>query len=151
MRPIRIPALPLLATLTLLLAPALALAQGDEAVVDAIMQWQVQFNEGDAEGIAAIYTEDLRWILTSGITLTNHEGIVAQVQGIMDTGYDVIDVAIDDVLVVGDMAAAMGTYLFTGPEVPDYPGHFTVTLVREDGVWLTARHASFVIPPPVEP
>lgn len=151
MRSTRTPTFRLLATLALLLAPASALAQGDEAIVDVVMQWQERYNAGDPEGIAELYTDDLRWIVTSGITHTNHDGVVAQVRGLMDAGFDAIVIVVEDVLVMGDMAATMGAWVFTGPGVPDYAGHFTSTLVREDGVWRTARHASFVIPPPLEP
>lgn len=151
MRSVRLPMLGLLALLALLLAPTFAFAQAEGDAAAAVLQWQERFNAGDPDGVAALYIDDLRWILTSGATLTSRAEIVAVVQSLLDTGFDAITIVVEDVLVLGEVAATSGTYVFTGPGLPDYPGNFTSTLVREGGVWRTAYHVSFVIPPPAEP
>lgn len=87
----------LLVTLALALVTTVAVAQNEDAVRDATVQWQERYNAGDATGIADLYTEDLRWIVLSGTTHTDHEGVLAQVNGLFEAGYDTIQIVVDDV------------------------------------------------------
>ncbi len=137
-----------LALALLVAGTGLALAQDEQAVTQTVLDWQERFNEGDAQGVADLYADDMIWIVTSGAVHTDEAGVLAQVNGLLEAGYDTVDIEVTDALVGQDLATTMGTWVFSGPNVPDYPGHYIAVVRLEDGEWRTVRHVSYLVAPP---
>ena len=98
------------------------------------------FNQGDAAGIAGLYTKDGILVTPSAKIVKNgQQEITEHNQALMKLGYNHDEGTIDQVSPLGnDEAISVGEYHFTGqrqngPIKSD--GHWTALYVREGGQW----------------
>ncbi|MDG1437546.1 MAG: SgcJ/EcaC family oxidoreductase [Emcibacteraceae bacterium] len=94
---------------------------------------------GDAEGVAACYTEDGLFLVPSIPTLNGRGEIKAAVQGLIEGGITAITLKTTEIEEHGDTAIELGEFiLHAGDNIADQ-GRFMVNWKCIDGNWLLHR------------
>jgi uncharacterized protein (TIGR02246 family) len=106
-----------------------------EHVEAAEREWLAAFNRGDAEAVAALYTEDGRLMPPNADILEGQDAIKPFIQGFVQTGaqlaFDLVAVHETDALCV-----AIGRYTLNIPGAPEDRGKFVEVWARRgDGRW----------------
>ncbi|MGF1863314.1 YybH family protein, partial [Photobacterium profundum] len=111
-----------------------------DAIVAADEKFMSTFSQGDAQGIAALYTEKGQFLPPNGDFVMGREAIQATFQAFMDMGIKVIKLEALEVEGYGDTASEVGRYILEGEggKVLD-KGKFLVIWKKEVGQWKLHR------------
>lgn len=109
--------------------------------------WGQAFNDGDVEGVAALYTEDARFISTTGRVFEGPAAIAAYLQAIRDAGLVEIRSEPLEFASDGSIGFTSGRYTFVTPTGVEIPGHYLIVYRMVDGEWRIHRHQSSPIEP----
>jgi len=131
-------------------------AQSADPAMDKLARgYEQAWVKGDANGIAALYTEDALLVNADGV----HHGRAAVAKSIA-TNFagpwkgSTLVVHLGQSQALGpDMTLNEGTYEVNGVTGPDgkplaIKGHYLNTLVKKGGAWVIAGHMAFAPPPP---
>ena len=110
------------------------------AIVAADETFMSTFSQGDAAGIAALYTENGQFLPPNGDFVTGRQAIQATFQALMDMGIKAIKLEAIEVEGYGDTASEVGKYTLEGEsgQVLD-KGKFIVIWRQEAGQWKLHR------------
>jgi uncharacterized protein (TIGR02246 family) len=136
----------------LILALGLVLAQDqDEEAIDGLRQeWADLFNEGDAEAIAELYTEDAIVYDAVGQVYEGRDAIQAYQQGNFDAGFTVSSFEALETEVLGDTAYAISRFTFATAAGESLGIYRMDILRRQDGQWRIHRLIANMIMPAQE-
>jgi len=111
-----------------------------EAIADANKDFMVNFNRGDAAGMADLYTDDGQVLPPNSDFVIGKEAIQAFWQTLMDMGIKEAKLDIVEVEEQDDLAVEVSKYTLQGEEgqVLDQ-GKYIVIWKREDGQWKLHR------------
>ncbi|MEX2501837.1 MAG: nuclear transport factor 2 family protein [Trueperaceae bacterium] len=141
-RPIDVPivVLSLLAWLALSVATAQDAGPGDLMALPAL--WEARYNEGDLDGLAALYTEAATLMPPDAPEAHGRDAVRAHTQGYLDAGAARAEISsLMDYGVLGDEAWGAGTYrFFSDAGDPVAVGKFLIVYRRVGDAWSIARH-----------
>ena len=111
-----------------------------EAIVAADETFMSTFSQGDAAGIAALYTENGQFLPPNGDFVSGRQAIQTTFQAFMDSGIKAIKLETVEVEGYGDTASEIGRYTLEGEggQVLD-KGKFIVIWKQEAGQWKLHR------------
>ncbi len=111
-----------------------------DAIVAADETFMSTFSQGNAAGIANLYTEDGQFLPPNRDFVTGKQAIQATFQAIMDMGIKAIKIETIEVEGYGDTASEVGRYTLEGEggQVLDQ-GKFIVIWKQEAGQWKLHR------------
>lgn len=111
-----------------------------DAIVAADEEFTRIFSQGDAAGIAALYTEDGQFLLPDSDFVKGRQAIQETFQGLMDSGVKAVKLEALEVEGYGDTASEVGRYILEGGggEILDQ-GKFIVIWKRKAGQWKLHR------------
>jgi uncharacterized protein (TIGR02246 family) len=111
-----------------------------DAVLEANELFMDRFNQGDAAGMAELYTEEGQVLPPNGDFLTGRPAIQALWQGVMDMGIKEVELEIVEVEGRDDTAFEVSTYklLDENGQTLDH-GKYIVIWKQEDGDWKLHR------------
>jgi len=111
-----------------------------DAIVAADEQFMAIFSQGDAAGIAALYTENGQFLPPNSDFASGRQAIQATFQAIMDMGVKAIKLETIEVEGYGDTASEVGRYTLEDEsgQVMD-KGKFVVIWKQEAGQWKLHR------------
>lgn len=111
-----------------------------EAIANANKDFMVNFNRGDAAGMADLYTDDGQVLPPNSDFVIGKEAIQAFWQALMDMGIKEAKLDIVEVEEQDDLAVEVSKYTLQGEEgqVLDQ-GKYIVIWKREDGQWKLHR------------
>ena len=111
-----------------------------DAIDAANEAFMAVYKEGDAAGMAALYTEGGQVLPPGGDFVAGHEAIEAFWGALMDMGIEEVNLETGEVEGHGDTAIEVSTFTLLGPEeqVLD-KGKYIVIWKREDGEWKLHR------------
>ena len=111
-----------------------------EAIADANKDFMVNFNRGDAAGMADLYTDDGQVLPPNSDFVIGKEAIQAFWQALMDMGIKEAKLDIVEVEEQDDLAVEVSKYTLQGEEgqVLDQ-GKYIVIWKRVDGQWKLHR------------
>jgi len=114
-------------------------AEDSQAIKAASAQWIDAFNRGDAEALAAFYTEEATLLEPNSPLVVGRENIQAIFQGFFDTSALELQLTVIGLSVHGDMAHRFGKYMLTiqpeeGDAISDN-GKYVELWKRENGSW----------------
>lgn len=121
---------------------AVGIAQeGDVAAVDDVrQQWQTRSDEGDAEGVADLYTEDAILYPGDGGVVEGRDAIREHMQQNFDAGFQDSDVRATETEILNGEAYSIGTWSATSADGERVHGHWMVIFRSDDGEWKIHRH-----------
>ncbi len=129
-----------LITLTMMLLPACAMADGKGDIQGALDQWLANYAAGDAAGVAGLYTEDTIILLPDGGRMEGRAAVQAFQEESMAAGitYDNIDLV--DFGMDRDLAWSTGVFLaevpLEGGEIFEAAGTYAIVWRKDaDGAW----------------
>jgi uncharacterized protein (TIGR02246 family) len=119
----------------------------DSAGIDAgRVAWLAAASKGDADAIAALYTDDAVFVSGDGPAATGKTAILATMKAMIPASRII---SIDPTTVASDGAVGYEFGTFTDQALQDNPlkatrtGYFLVTLHKQaDGSWKITRHVS---------
>ena len=120
-------------------------------IADALRAHVAAHLEGDAEGAAAIYTDDVWFQLDAGAELRSRETVIAAYEAAYST-MSYVDIVYTDVetTVCGDAAHAVGHYTETAEvgdeQITSRAQYMVLWRLQPDGSWKVARGAVITIP-----
>ena len=110
------------------------------AIEDADRAFETNFGNGDADGMAALYTEDGQLLPTGSEVVSGHEDIAAFWQSVFDMGIETAELGPVEVEDHGDTAIEVGRYTLGGGDGETMDrGKYVVVWKREDGAWKLHR------------
>ncbi|WP_064604268.1 YybH family protein [Photobacterium sp. J15] len=111
-----------------------------DAIVAADNVFMTKFSQGDARGVAELYTEKGQFLPPNGDFVVGREAIKETFQAFMDMGIKVIKLETLEVEGYGDTATEVGKYILEdeGGQVLD-EGKFMVIWKQEAGQWKLHR------------
>jgi uncharacterized protein (TIGR02246 family) len=129
----------------------LARTAADSAVHEFADRWAAAFNAGDLDALTALYTEDALFADTFGRFVGREairEGIATALP--VTIGEARIDIATDEVEILGDTAHSLGTYVISASDGPVLTqGSWMLVSQRVEGAWKMHRHVvSMLMPGP---
>jgi uncharacterized protein (TIGR02246 family) len=102
-------------------------------------QFVEAFTRGDAQGAAAVYTDDATILPPGSPRVRGRDGIRSFWQSVMDSGVRAVDLRTDDLEVAGEMAREIGTATLTvrpeGGGEQTLTAKFVVVWKRQGGEW----------------
>jgi len=111
-----------------------------EAITTANENFMAVFNQGDAAGLAALYTENGQLLPSQSDFVTGRSAIQEFWQGAMDMGTKSVKLETVDVEGCGKTAYEVGKYtLFADGEQMIDKGKYIVIWKKEDGKWKLHR------------
>ncbi len=124
-----------------MLLPGLAIANQQEvrAIEDRLNQYETRFNQGDAEAVAALFSEDVVYYDALGQVHEGREAVQKLYQGNFDAGFRDMTVEPIEIEVLEDTAYDIARYTVSGPEGTRLQGHHLAILSKEDGEWTVQR------------
>jgi ketosteroid isomerase-like protein len=110
------------------------------AIVAANEIFMVNFSRGDAAGLAALYTENAKFLPPNSDFVSGKEAIQTALQGLIDSGLKTLKLETLEVEGYGDTASEVGKYILGGEdnEVMD-EGKYIVIWKQEAGQWKLHR------------
>lgn len=111
-----------------------------DAIVNADQEFMRIFSQGDAAGIAALYTENGQFLLPNSDFVKGRQAIQSTFQALMDSGVKTVKLEALEVEGYGDTAFEVGRYILEGEggQVLD-KGKFVVIWRQEAGQWKLHR------------
>jgi uncharacterized protein (TIGR02246 family) len=111
-----------------------------DAIVAANEAFMAATRQGDAAGVAALYTTDGKVLPPNADFVTGHQAIQALFQSLMDMGIAEIRLETAEVEAQGDTAFEVSTYALLGREGQELDrGKYIVVWKNEDGQWKLHR------------
>ncbi len=132
----------IIAIFMLALSPALAQEDAElrNTIEAANEQFMAAFNEGDAAGVAALYTEDAQLMPDNSEILEGRDAIQAYWQGGMDAGIARVELDVLEVGGMGDTLYEVSTYTIYAPDDTMIDrGKYIIIWRQEDGEWRIHR------------
>ncbi|MDH3688095.1 MAG: SgcJ/EcaC family oxidoreductase [Gammaproteobacteria bacterium] len=109
-------------------------------IVASIEQWTTAFNEADAAGVAAMYTQEGQLLPPGGPTVTGREAIQAFWQGVMDSGIAKAELEATEIEGSGALVYEVGVYRLFGTDGQlAGEGKYIVVWKQSDGQWRLHR------------
>ena len=110
-----------------------------EAIEAADREFVSAFNQGDAAGVAALYTADGKILPPNMEMMQGRDAVQAFWQGAMDMGCKTAALDIEDLVEQGEVIIEIGKYTLTiqpaeGGTITDR-GKYVVIWKQEDGAW----------------
>lgn len=130
------------------LTPAAALAQSDDAAIDAAAQaWAAAFNECNGEKLAALYDERATLWGTASVTpITSPAGVRNYFEGACAMQpRPTVELGERTTRSFGGSATVTGVYTFVRGSTR-LPARFSFTLLRDGGTRRIVQHHSSVMP-----
>lgn len=111
-----------------------------DAILAANKTFMETYSQGDAAGIAALYTEGGQFILPNSDFITGREAVQATFQSFIDQGIKTIELETIEIEDYGDTASEVGKYTLKdeGGQVLDH-GKLLVIWKQESGQWKLHR------------
>jgi len=109
-------------------------------ILSANKSFMSTFGQGDAAGMASLYTEGGQFLAPNMDFITGREALQQAFQGLMDMGVKGIKLETVEVEGYGDTASEVGKYTLSaeGGQVLDQ-GKYIVIWKQEDGQWRLHR------------
>ncbi|MEF2554590.1 nuclear transport factor 2 family protein [Aurantimonas sp. A2-1-M11] len=125
---------PLLATVFLITAPAVALSASEDDVNAAYQSWNAAFNSGDAGKVGATYTDDAVFLPPTHDVIEGPEKIQEFFNGLFEAGVTEHNLEVIRVMDSGDQIIAAARWSAKGGDGADIGGIAThVFQKQEDG------------------
>lgn len=111
-----------------------------EEIGQANRRFMDTFGKGDAQGVAALYTDDGQLLPTGGDVVTGHEAIAGFWSGAMEMGIAGAELDTRELDELGDTAIEVGRYTLhsSGQEVLD-EGKYLVVWKKDGDAWKLHR------------
>lgn len=114
-------------------------ASTEDAIEAANERFMEAFGEGDAEAIAALYTNDAVLLAPHHEPLKGREAVADYMRGAIEQGLTELDLETTEVMQHGDMAVEVGEYaLFAGDRRADQ-GKYLVVWKHDEDTWMLHR------------
>jgi len=128
-----------LALVPLLLGLALAEPPEADVIKNRLQQYEARFNQGNAEAVARLYSEDVVYYDPLGRVHEGRDAVQAYYQRSLAAGFS--DMAINkiEIEVFGDMAYDIARYTISDPKGRRLTGYHLAILAKEDGEWVVQR------------
>ena len=111
-----------------------------EAIVAADETFMEIFRQGDAAGIAALYTENAQFLVPNSDIVMGRQAIQATFQAFMDMGVKAVNLETIEVEGYGDTASEVGTYTLEDADGQQLDhGKFLVIWKQVAGQWKLHR------------
>ena len=104
------------------------------------------WNDGDVDGLLALYEEDAIYVPVAGETLAGHAAIRAMLEGVAQSGMR-NRLELVNLVELGDIALERTRWTITMPDGSETSGNSTVVLRRQaDGSWRMAIDDPGLVP-----
>jgi uncharacterized protein (TIGR02246 family) len=108
----------------------------------AASKWMTLFNSGDASGLAALYSEDGKFLVPHIPAVVGREAIQGFITGVRESGVTEVVLTISDVEADAESAVEHGRYMLkTADGAVADEGDYLVHYKKVDGTWLIHRDA----------
>ena len=115
-------------------------AEDSQAIRAASKQLVDNFNRGDAAAVAALYTEEAKYLPPNSQMIVGRENIQADLQANLGAGGGNLQLTMIELSVNGDMAHVVGKFTFTMQpeegEAINNNGKYVEIWKRENGTWM---------------
>ena len=114
-------------------------------IADNNQRWNDAFNSGNADAVAALYTQDATVLPHTHDVITGVENIRSFWRSVMDAGFRDHTIEIIDAYVKGDLAYETARWMATGPSEGGGKQPFGGSLIniferQDDGSWKARLH-----------
>ncbi|MBA1149391.1 nuclear transport factor 2 family protein [Ectothiorhodospiraceae bacterium WFHF3C12] len=122
-----------------------------ETIENRLQQYQARFNQGDAEAVAQLFSEDVVYYDPTGRVHEGRAAVQQYYRGNMAAGFS--DMAIEkiEIEVRDDTAYDVARYTISDPKGNRLAGYHLAILEKEEGEWMVQRtlvNAEMPGPPP---
>ena len=108
----------------------------------AVSKWMTLFKSGDVSGLAALYTEDGKFLVPHIPAVVGRDAIQAFVTDVRESGVAEVVLTISDVEADAESAVEHGRYILkTADGAVADEGDYLVYYKKVDGAWLIHRDA----------
>lgn len=131
----------------LLLGPAMADPQDVESIEGRLEQYEDRFNQGDAEAVAELYSEDVVYYGPLGQVFQGRDAVQQRYQSSITAGFSDMQIEVIEIRVLDDIAYDVARYTISSPAGAPLTGYHLGVLEKEDGGWLVQRTLVNVVMP----
>ncbi|MFP3943612.1 MAG: YybH family protein [Alphaproteobacteria bacterium] len=128
-----------LALLALLPGQALAGSPEAESIKDRLQQYESRFNQGNAEAVARLFSEDVVYYDPTGQVHRGREAVEQYYRGNLAAGFSDMTIEVIEIRVSEHRAWDIARYTITDPKGEPLAGHHLAILEKEDGEWIVRR------------
>ena len=118
-----------------------------EAIESKLQQYAARFNEGDAEAVSRLYSEEVVYYGPLGRVFEGRAAVKQHYQDNLTAGFDDMTVEVIELRLVGETAYDVARYTIAGPNGEPLAGYHLAILQKEDGQWLVQRTLVNVVMP----
>lgn len=118
-----------------------------EAIEGRLQQYEDRFNEGDAEAVAELYSEDVIYYGPLGKVFEGRDAVRQRYQGSLAAGFSDMAIDVIEIRVLDDVAYDVARYTISSPAGEPLTGYHLGVLEKEDGEWLVQRTLVNVVMP----
>lgn len=131
------------------LSPGLVTAepQDVEAIESRLQQYEDRFNQGDAEAVAELYSEDVIYYGPLGRVFQGRDAVRQRYQGSLAAGFSEMAIDVIEIRVFNDIAYDVARYTISSPAGEPLTGYHLGVLKKQDGEWLVQRTLVNVVMP----
>lgn len=128
-------------------SPVLAGPQDVASIESRLEQYEIRFNQGDAEAVAELYSEDVVYYGPLGRVFQGRDAVQERYQGSLAAGFSDMKIDVIEIRVVDDIAYDLARYTISSPAGEPLTGYHLGVLEKEDGEWLVQRTLVNVVMP----
>jgi uncharacterized protein (TIGR02246 family) len=110
-----------------------------EAILERNQEFMDAWANGDAEGVASLYTADAQFLPANTPTLLGRDEIQSFIQGGIDAGVNAITLDTEEIKILGSYAWEVGRYALSAGDIDVDEGRYIVIWKRVRGEWYLHR------------
>lgn len=126
---------------------AIAEPQDVEAIENRLQQYEDRFNQGDAEAVAELYSEDVIYYGPLGQVFEGRDAVRQRYQGSLAAGFSDMTIDVIEIRVLDDIAYDVARYTISSPAGEPLTGYHLGVLEKKDAEWLVQRTLVNVVMP----
>lgn len=128
-----------LALVVSVVSVSLATPGATESIANRLQQYAAHFNRGDADAIAALFSEDVIYYGPTGDVYEGREAVRGYYQGSLEAGFSDMTIEAIEIRVFGDIAYDVARYTISDPGGNTLAGYHLAILAKEGDQWIVQR------------